>query len=744
MVEEPRTARHPQPSRTRSAVAAGLVLGGLLGTVASGPAIALSGTSGPGLDRASGASELAPAVLTAELPGDGPSGGSQLRQAVSADGRWVAFASEADDLVSGDTNETSDMFLRDRAGGKTVRIPWVTGKQLTPNLEASEPTITADGGIVAFTVAPKAPIVGLGPATGVIGTGIAAPSEGSPARAAATASSPFPVVVRYDRATDKTTLASTAPNGSASPGRQPSISGDGGSLAYTAGSSSSQVVLAAGSSVVAVGEGSSSHPSISSDGRFIALQAGSGDGTGRTDVYRYDRSSGLLVLLSKGPGGEAGNGSSFSPSISADGSVVAFASTATNLTTTPDLDGTSQVYAWDLATAGIRLVSTNRVGAPGRGQSTAPAVSGSGRFVAFDSVAPDLDTTGLAATSSGEVPQSSAEATVPTRDVFVHDLVNGHTIRASLNSEGSESGGDSGSPSISGDGLIVAFDSTGPALVAGAANGFRQVFVREWSPVPSVVPDPLDFGSVVLGDRSDEQVVTVSDLGWAPFGVSSATITGANAGDFQVGTAECPGTTLFFRDVCRVGITFTPGAVGPRTGTLELGGNERGGSLTVRLVGTGIATATPPPVGPTPPVVTAPPGVTPPPVGPTPTGGVLGNTGTNPMLVLDPPLGPPGFVTTAIGTGFPNGALVRLAWDRGITASGPPVHVGPDGTFRVGVLVLPKSEQGQRSLVASSGGGAGFPDVSAPFLVVIGTAQPPASGAVVFVAPSVEPIVDRR
>lgn len=89
-------------------------------------------------------------------------------------------------------------------------------------------------------------------------------------------------------------------------------------------------------------------------------------------------------------------------------------------------------------------------------------------------------------------------------------------------------------------------------------------------------------------------------------------------------------------------------------------------------------------------------------------------------LTVTPALGPPGFVATAHGSGFPPGPVV-LAWTPGIgtfTAT-----AGATGTFDVAVLVFPRDRLGPRQLVATSGTVA----ASAPFLVVPSTIQP--SGA---------------
>jgi Tol biopolymer transport system component len=95
-----------------------------------------------------------------------------------------------------------------------------------------------------------------------------------------------------------------------------------------------------------------------------------------------------------------------------------------------------------------------------------------------------------------------------------------------------------------------------------------------------------------------------------------------------------------------------------------------------------------------------------------------------PVLELDPPIGPPGFVTDAVGRDFPPGALVRLTWDPGLTTETRPVRVGRDGTLREQVLVVRKDELGVRVLRAEPVQGPRFSVEAPEFLVVAGAAQP--------------------
>jgi len=109
-----------------------------------------------------------------------------------------------------------------------------------------------------------------------------------------------------------------------------------------------------------------------------------------------------------------------------------------------------------------------------------------------------------------------------------------------------------------------------------------------------------------------------------------------------------------------------------------------------------------PQVSPTPPASSAPPRV------------------FSPILTTDPPIGPPGFVTIAVGTGFPPNSTVTLLWNPGISAP-TRVKVAANGSFRTQMLVFNKDQLGPRLLVAS---GAGFTPVTTSFLVVPGNQQP--------------------
>lgn len=151
-----------------------------------------------------------------EQQADGPSGGVSAiltamngDQAISADGRWVAFTSAATNLIPNEPRAAGGIYLRDRQSGATVAIPWVDGNAFPGGVSAAEPAVSGDGGVVAFTVISNGATRGVGlPAT-------------------------TPYVLAWDRLTGLTELVSVDANLRPTPGYQPSISTDGRYVAYT-------------------------------------------------------------------------------------------------------------------------------------------------------------------------------------------------------------------------------------------------------------------------------------------------------------------------------------------------------------------------------------------------------------------------------------------------------------------------------------------------------------------------------
>ncbi|MBI5951341.1 MAG: PD40 domain-containing protein [Chloroflexi bacterium] len=279
------------------------------------------------------------------------------------------------------------------------------------------------------------------------------------------------------------------------------------------------------------GNGDSSHPSSSFDGRYVAFDSlssnlVSGDTNGERDVFVHDRATGVTTRVSVDSSGVQGQGNitdySASPSISSDGRYVAFTSGDNNLVVW-DTNGWD-TFMHDRVTGITTRVSVDSSGAQQTGGGSdlpsTPSISSDGRYVAFVSTASNLvanDTNGwhdvfvhdratgittrVSVDSSGiqgndrsifssissdgryvafqsEADNLVANDTNGWQDVFVHDRTTGITTRVSVDSFGAQARGWQGPPSISSDGRYVAFQSDASNLVAGDTNGWRDVFVH--------------------------------------------------------------------------------------------------------------------------------------------------------------------------------------------------------------------------------------------------------------------------
>lgn len=228
----------------------------------------------------------------------------------------------------------------------------------------------------------------------------------------------------------------------------------------------------------AQGDAASTNPDISADGRFVVFKSDAtnlvvGSTNGARTIYIRDIQTGVTTRVSSDSAGVNGNKDSDNPAISADGRFVAFDSIATNLvpgdtgSQCVSTSGTSincpDVFIKNLESGETRLVSAAASGEPGNRESTQPAISADGRFVAFRSAAANLvqgDTNGKA-------------------DVFLKDMQAGKVTRVSISAEGSEGNEDSEEPAISADGRYVVFHSLSDSLTADDTNGKMDVFLKD-------------------------------------------------------------------------------------------------------------------------------------------------------------------------------------------------------------------------------------------------------------------------
>jgi Tol biopolymer transport system component len=262
-------------------------------------------------------------------------GGGSYAPKISADGKWVAFVSDATNLVSDDTNWVSDVFVHNVDDGTTERVSVATNGAQADGA-SSQPSISANGEWVAFT----SQATNLGQDSDTNGQ--------------------MDVFVRHRHATDGWTKRVSVKSDGAQAtvgGYQPSISANGERVAFTSGD-------------------------------FLVPE----DNNGKKDVYVRDLTANTTSRVSVATSGEQSDGVSSQPSISADGNRIAFTSTATNLLgQNSDTNGKADVYVRDLTNKRTLQASVGHDG-QANGDSSNPSLSGDGHSVGFESWATNLVT----------------------------------------------------------------------------------------------------------------------------------------------------------------------------------------------------------------------------------------------------------------------------------------------------------------------------------------------------------------
>ncbi|MGH2739940.1 MAG: hypothetical protein ACRDH6_05595, partial [Actinomycetota bacterium] len=284
---------------------------------------------------------------------------------ISQDGRFVAFTSDLTDLIEGDNNDSTDVFLHDRAAERTTRVS-VSSRGLGGDCDSLFPSISADGRFVAFASC----------ASNLV-EGDANENLGTPSGSA------WDVFVR-DRATGTTTLVSVSSSGaqgdldswtaSISPdGRYVGFPSDatnlvsddtnsfrdafvhdrmtGKTIRVSVSSTGEQQLQPEGPEAVGnIGfiQQEIALVAISSGGRYVAFESrGLGlvpeDDNAASDIFLHDRQIGTTVRVSVSSSGGQGNAGSRIPTISSNGHVLAFQSLATNLAS-----GDAAQESWDV------------------------------------------------------------------------------------------------------------------------------------------------------------------------------------------------------------------------------------------------------------------------------------------------------------------------------------------------------------------------------------------------------------
>jgi len=393
---------------------------------------------------------------------------------ISANGQIIVFASEATNLVDGDTNDVQDIFLHDWLTGTTERVS-LSGKGQEANGASAWPEISADGLIVTF--ASTATNLVDGDTNGREDVFVVDLQSGAVERVSLPA------------------LGGQANEASS----QPVISGDGRFVAFV--SAATNLVPGATSGleeiylydrlngslqwvsaprIESANDGVSGEPAISADGNWVAFSSNSaqlvsGDTLGLRDIFLWNRVSNAIDRASVTQAGGEANSLSYVPALSADGRFIVFRSHASNLVPS-EIPNMGDIFLRDNLNGALQRVNLSTTGEQALdGPSDEPAISADGRFITFRSYATNL------------VPND----TNSSPDIFVRDM-QGTTTRVSVDSYSAESNSSNYSPVISADGAAIAFysEANNLDLVLVDMNGAGDVFAHGEPPMPEPTETP--------------------------------------------------------------------------------------------------------------------------------------------------------------------------------------------------------------------------------------------------------------
>lgn len=368
---------------------------------------------------------------------------------VSQDGRYVAFVSDANDIVVGDTNNWPDAFVRDRKLGTTIRASLSsTGAQLLSG--TTEAKMSDNGRYVLFTYRNT--------------DATSDPTNGK-----------YQVYIR-DLKNNTTELAIVGSTGGLSSSNlsleNVDISADGRYVVFTAlaadmtpGSGTLGGVfirdrklgttkLLSKSITTGLASGNVGRPVISCDGSYVAFEGTAsdlvpGDTNGFKDIFLVDRINNNLISNIT----ISGNGSSYGQlDVSCNGEVLVFVSIASNLVT-GDTNGVNDVFAYSMIDQSIQRVSVDSSGneiTSTQSRTEKSSVDFSGRYVIFR-------------TSAGLV----SNDTNGLDDIYLRDLVDGVTQVVTLKNNGAPSTRQSNYQAISRDGRYVIFDNSEDLIGSG-------------------------------------------------------------------------------------------------------------------------------------------------------------------------------------------------------------------------------------------------------------------------------------
>jgi hypothetical protein len=405
--------------------------------------------------------------------------------AITADGRFVAFATDFSNFSAGEM-VYRDIYVRDRIAGSTKLVS-ISTTGTRGNNGSYSPSISDNGRFIAFSSASTNFVQGDNNFNNDI----------------------F-VHDRVDVATKLISVATSGAHGNGYSG-EPSINNNGSLVAFESDSSNlipndsngwtdifvrnwitgtTQLISIAMDG--STGNGKSIYPAVNGNGHIVAFASKASnlvpnDNNGRRDIFVRNWITGRTQLISVAMDGSTGNRSSFEPSINDDGNLVSFGSASSNLVP-DDNNDTTDVFVRNTFTGVTELISISSNGIQGDQGSWDSVISPDGRYVVFTSNSTNLIDNSI---TSGQ-------------NLYIRDRIAGVTNLIFSNSGTTVPW--LNSASISRNGLYTVFSSI-RGLIPSDTNGLDDVYVYYETPTPPpppFVPRPLPEGVKYLLQQNDE------------------------------------------------------------------------------------------------------------------------------------------------------------------------------------------------------------------------------------------------
>jgi Ca2+-binding RTX toxin-like protein len=413
----------------------------------------VTGSVGDGLVR----------LVSVAADGTRANGASSGVTSVSADGRFVAFASRASNLVTGDTNGKWDVFVKDMETGVVSRASTAAdGTQGDTDASTGAIAISADGRYVAFSTAASNLVSG--DTNGASDIFVKDLQTGAITRvntnaAGTQANRPTNSWISMTPDGRYVAFVSEATN---------LVSGDTNNApdVFVKDLQAGAIVRASTTAGGIQASADGYDVSLSADGRYVAFSSSAsnlvpGDTNFSRDIFVKDLQTGAIVradTAANGAQADFGYGNTYS--LPADGHSIAFENSARNLVP-GDTNGVDDIFVKNLLTGAISRASTNASGVQGNHYSNTVRLSADSRYAVFGSYASNL----------------ARDPNYGLYDVFIKDIETGGITLLSRAVSGMGANGVSNYASISADNRYVVFESNASNLVAGDTNGTGDIFI---------------------------------------------------------------------------------------------------------------------------------------------------------------------------------------------------------------------------------------------------------------------------